>query len=155
MDPSSNDILQMTFRRSVREDMAALSLDGQMLSVLMELDGRKPTAAVAQGLNMDSDTIRTVLTRLSKLQLVEKVEPKVSLLSAAFIDVLHRELSFAIGPIASIVIEDSAKDLGHDLARFPRHRAADLVHLIAQDIKRDARQLQFKQNMLAYLKSNS
>ena len=41
MDVSTGDIPTLVFRRAVRDDLAEFSFDGQMLSVLMELDGKK------------------------------------------------------------------------------------------------------------------
>ena len=65
---------------------------------------------------------------------------------------LQKELSLAIGPLAEIVIEDAAGDLGHDLFRFPSQRAAELVELIGREIKRGDKRVVFTQNMVAAIK---
>ena len=41
MDVSSGDISSMVFKRSVRQNVGEVSLDSQMLGVLMEMDGQK------------------------------------------------------------------------------------------------------------------
>ena len=57
MDISSAEISFMVFRRVTRDDAGEFSLDGQMLSVLMELDGQKSVAVVAKNTGLSMGTV--------------------------------------------------------------------------------------------------
>ena len=152
MDISSGEISFMVFRRVTRDDAGEFSLDGQMLSVLMELDGRKSVSEVAKNSGLSMGLIRQAISRLLQFKLIEPVAEAVSTLDRDFFDYLNGQLSLAIGPLAEIIIEDAVSDVGHDLSRFPVHRAAELVDLISREIQREEKRNLFKQNMLSKIR---
>jgi len=148
MDISSGEISFMVFRRAARDNAGEFSLDGQMLSVLMELDGKKSVSEVARNTGLSMDLIRQTISKLLKLKIIERVEEAVSTLDREFFDYLNAQLSLAIGPLAEILVEDAVSELGHSLSKFPVHRAAELVDLISREIQREEKRNIFKQNML-------
>ncbi|UCF86146.1 MAG: hypothetical protein JSV50_11100 [Desulfobacteraceae bacterium] len=148
MDISSGNILALVFKRVVRKDIGEFSLDSDMLRVLMELDGRQNLGEVAKKTNVNMGVIRKVMPKLLQLKLVQLVESAVSMLDEDFFDYLQAELSLAIGPIAEVLVEDALNDLGHQRTQFPSHRAAELVDLLAREIQREEKMVQFKQNMV-------
>ena len=151
-DMKAGDISTLVFRRVMREDAGEISFDPQMLATFMELDGQKNLAAVARKTGQKMSSIREAVGKLLRLKLIEPVTGAVSVLDGEFIADLRKDLSLAIGPLAEIVIEDAAGDLGHDLSRFPSHRAAELVELISREIKRDDKRVVFTQNMVARIR---
>lgn len=151
-DMKAGDISALVFRRAVRENAGEISFDPHMLATFMELDGQKSLAAVARKTGQKMSTIREAVGKLLRLKLIEPVSSSVSVLDGDFIGSLRKELSLAIGPLAEIVIEDAASDLGHDLARFPTQRAAELVELISREIKRDDKRVVFTQKMVAMIR---
>lgn len=152
MDLSSNDMSSMVFSRVSHKDLGEFSLDGRMLNVLMELDGQKNVASVAKKTGLSHKEIREVLSRLLEHKLIEPVEDATSVADAEFLDFLNRQLGQAIGPIAEVLIEDAAAELGYSLDRFPGHRVAELVDLLAKEIQKDDKRNAFKQNMLQMIK---
>ena len=148
MDISSGNILALVFKRVVREDIGEFSLDSNMLRVLMELNGKQNLGEVAKRMNVNMGVIRKVMSKLLQLKLVQLVESAVSMLDEDFFDYLQAELSLAIGPIAEVLVEDALNDLGHQRAQFPSHRAAELVDLLAREIQREEKMVQFKQSMV-------
>ena len=148
MDISSGEISFMVFRRVTRDDAGEFSLDGQMLSVLMELDGRKSVAVVAKNAALSMGVMRRVISKLFELNLIEPVEEAISRLDEDFFDYLKSQLALAIGPIAEVIIEDVVIELGHSLSQFPSHRSAELIDLISREIQREEKRNSFKQNML-------
>jgi hypothetical protein len=152
MDVSSGEISFMVFRRVTRDDAVEFSLDGHMLSVLMELDGRKSVAMVAKKAGLSMGIIRRVVSRLSDLKLIEPVDEAISRLDEDFFHYLRSQLAIAIGPIAEVIIEDVVSDLGHSLSQFPSYRAAELIDLISREIKREEKRITFKQNMLSKIR---
>jgi len=152
MDISSGEISFMVFRRVTRDDAGEFSLDGQMLSVLMELDGKKSVAVVAKNTGLSMGIIRRVVLKLFELNLIEPVEVAISRLDEDFFDYLKSQLAIAIGPIAEVIIEDVVIDLGHSLSQFPSYEAAELIALISREIQREEKRNSFKQKMLSKIR---
>ena len=148
MDVTSGDLSALVFKRVPAQNLGEFSLDGRMLSVLMEVDGRQSVGTIAQKLGMTLGAIRPVVSGLLDLKLIEAGEGSLSVLEAEFLDYLKGRLALAVGPIAEVLIEDAAGDLGYTPERFPTHRAAELVDLLARQIRREEKMAEFKQEMV-------
>lgn len=148
----SGDISRLVLKRTVRADLGEVSLDSEMLQVLMELDGTKNLGQVARSLNVNMKHLRSVLNKLHKLHLVEVAKDAMPTLGRDFFNVLSNELSRAMGPIADVVIEDEINDMGEDPSKFPAHRAAELVDQLARQIIREERKVAFQQSMVKKLR---
>lgn len=148
----SGDISRMVLKRSLRADQGEVSLDSQMLQVLMEIDGKKKLGEVAQSLQMSMKDLRTVVQKLHQLKLCEPAQDSMPVLKKDFLDLLSSQLSRAMGPIADVVIEDEIREMGETANRFPAHRAAELVDLLARQILREERKVAFQQAMVKKLR---
>lgn len=147
MDFSSSELSSMVFKRAVRQDIGEFSLDHQMLSVFMELDGKAPLGAVAQKTGLNMSSMREIIAKLMQNGLVEKVDPKIVMLDKDFFDYLMAHLSLAVGPIAQVLIEDEVENLGYELSRFPGHCVAELIDNLAQEIRRQEKRNVFLKMM--------
>ncbi len=152
MDISSGDISGMVFKRVIRDDLGEFSFDGPMLSVLVELDGKKTVADMARSTGLSIGVLRQVIQKFLQLKIIDSVAAAVPKLDRGFFDYLTSELSLAIGPIAGVVIEDAVADLGHDINDFPSNQAAELVDFISQEIQKEERRTTFKKNMVNKLR---
>ena len=152
MDISKSNLFITVFRRSVTDNLGEFSLDGQMLSVLMELDGKQTLGTIAKKTGLSMGAMRKIITRLSELELVEADEDALSVLDKDFINYLNEQLSMAIGPIARVLVEDAISDLGYSPHRFPSHQAAELIDLLAREIQREEKMITFQKNMLNKVK---
>ncbi len=148
MDLSSGDISDLIFKPVVRDDLGNFSLDGHMLSVLMALDGKKALRQVAQETGLNMATLREAAGKLLELKLIETVEVGIAVVDNEFISYMITELSMAIGPLGEVIVEDGLEDLGFSRNNFPTHRAAELINLLAQEIQREEKKTEFKQNMV-------
>jgi hypothetical protein len=148
MDLSSGDISTLVFKPVVRDDLGNFSLDGHMLSVLMALNGKSTLGQVAQQAGLNMATMRDATSKLLDLKLIESVERVERVLDQEFMSFLISELSIAIGPLGEVIVEDGLEDLGFTAKNFPAHRAAELINLLAQEIQRDEKRTEFKQNMV-------
>lgn len=152
MGISSDEVFVTVFRRVMRDDLGNFSLDSHMLNVIMELDGKKSLAVVAEKMGLSLSIIRKVISKLLELRLVEPIQTNISMLDNSFLDCLNIQLSLAVGPIAEVLIEDAAADVGHNLSHFPTHRAAELVDLLARQIQSRDKRADFKQNMIKQIR---
>lgn len=148
----AGDISKLVLKRTVRADLGEVSLDSQMLQVMMELDGRKTLGQVAQSLNMNLKNLRAIINRLFQLRLCETAMESMPVLGRDFFVSLSAELSRAMGPIADVVIEDEINEMGESPNRFPAHRAAELVDVLARQILREERKVTFQQAMVKKLR---
>ncbi len=152
MDFSSSEISSTVFKRNVRDDIGEFSLDHQMLTVFMELDGKAPLSTVAQKAGLNMSTMREVVAKLMQNGLVEKVDKEIVTLDKDFFDYLVSHLSLALGPIAQVLIEEEVHNLGHEISRFPGHRVAELVDNLAQEIRRKEKKAVFLKMMAAKIR---
>lgn len=154
MDILSGEISEMVFKRVMRNDLEQISLDSQMLSVLMEIDGESSLIKICQKISINLSTMREVIDKLLKLKLIAPVNKAVPMLGENFFDALDEQLSLAIGPIAGVLIEDAVMDLGYNFSQVPQYRAAELVGLLDREIPSEEKKLVFKQNMLRLINKN-
>jgi hypothetical protein len=63
------------------------------------------------------------------------------------------ELALAVGPIASVLIEDEVQDLGHNVKSFPSFLATDLVDRLAGEIRREEKKAIFIKNMVSIIQA--
>jgi hypothetical protein len=152
MDISSGDISALVFKRNVKADSGEVSFDNLMLATFTELDGKNNLAMVAKKTGLKMSSVREAVNKLLRLQLIELVEDAISFMDRDFLDYLKKELSLAIGPLAEVLIEDAVNDLGYSMAKFPQHRAAELVDMLAREIHREDKRAIFKQNMVNKIK---
>ncbi len=119
-----------------------------MLNVLISLDGKKTLEQVARQAGLNLVDIRPIIAKLAKLKLIGRVKEKVDIVDQDFINYLISGLSVALGPLGEIVVEDGLEDLGFTKSTFPQKRCAELVNLLAHEIQREDKRIQFKQIML-------
>jgi hypothetical protein len=123
-----------------------------MLQVLMEMDGKKNLAAVADNLNMDMAILRKIVAKLHKFKLIGRIEKTAPVLEEKFLDFITDRLSQAMGPIAEILIEDEIEDMGLTRNNVPKHRVAELIGLLARQIPRESKRVVFQKAMLEKIK---
>ena len=143
----------MVYKAKVSDNLGDFSLDGQKLLVLMELDGKTTLGALAAKTGMTMGTIREVIADLLSLGLIEKVERAISSVDIEFFRYLLDELALAIGPIASVLIEDEVQDLGHNVNSFPTFLATELVDRLAGEIRREDKKATFIKNMVSIIQA--
>ncbi len=154
MEGLSGDISALVFRRVVREDTGEISFDSQMLTIFMELDGKKNLATVAKSTGIKMSAVRESVNKLMRLELIAPAEEAISALDQEFFDYLKRELSLAIGPLAEVLIEDAVNDMGYSIGTFPTQRAAELVEMLGKEIHREEKKTAFRQNLVLKIKEN-
>ena len=149
----SGDISGLVLKGSVKGDLGEFSLDGHMLQVLMQLDGKKNLGTVANSLNIALATMKMTIAKLAKLGLVEKPGATVPGISKEFIDYMIAQLANAMGPIAEVIFEEEIEEFEGDPARIPKNHAAELITRLAKEIPREEKRLEFQQAMVARLKT--
>ena len=152
MDILSGDITTLIFRRAISADSGNVSLDGHMLNVLSKLDGRKNFGMISREIGIDMSAMRSVISKLAKLKLIEAVEEEIPVLDKEFFAFLIGQLSIITGPIAQVMVEDVIREMAHGSSAIPVNRAAELIEMLSRQIPETEKRTSFIQTMLARIK---
>lgn len=147
MDILSGNIACLIFRYITRDTLDKISLDGKMISVLSELDGRKSLGMIADKTGLSIGTMKKIIYKMLQLDLIEHVEDAGLMLNKEFFDYLNDQLSLAVGPIAGLLINDTAISIGCSLSQFPKDMAPELVTNLASQIDDKEKRSEFQRNV--------
>ena len=139
------------FRKVIRKDSEQVSLDANMIRLLLAIDEHRNLNQIAEAVDMDTITMKQALAELLKRGLIEPVRKGAPQLDRMFYDALRINLSKAIGPMAEIIIEDAAAEMNLNLNRIPVDQAAELISNISYEIPDDESRILFKKSMIQIL----
>jgi len=151
MDSGWTDRSDVYYRKVIRKNNDAVSLDADMIRLLIAVDENKNLYQIAEEVDMGSLAFKTALSKLLDQGLIEPVQKDIPVLDQTFIETLRLHLSRAIGPMAEILIEDIAIEMEVDPAAIPVSQAAELIAHLSLEIPDEKNQMQFKKAMLAIL----
>ncbi|MGA2463848.1 MAG: hypothetical protein ABSH06_05780 [Thermodesulfobacteriota bacterium] len=147
MDILLGDISHLIFKLVVINERGEFTLDNQMFRVISELDGKKTIGTIAQNMGIDVKTMKEITRRLLDIGVIVPTDDTIPMFKEEFFGYLTGQLSLAIGPMAEVLIEDAVATLGCDRSQFPKHRAKELIDLLAPKIYREEKKSVFKQNL--------
>ncbi|MGB5746198.1 MAG: hypothetical protein WBM69_04405 [Desulfobacterales bacterium] len=139
------------YRKVILKDNDAVSLDADMIRLLIAIDENKNLYQIAEEVDMGTATFKKALSKLLDQGLIEPVQKDIPVLDQSFIQTLRINLSRAIGPMAEILIEDMAAEMEIDPAAIPVNQAAELIAHLSLEVPDEENQMQFKKSMLAIL----
>ena len=151
MDSGWTDRSDVYYRKVIRKNNDAVSLDADMIRLLIAVDENKNLYQIAEEVDVGSLAFKTALSKLLDQGLIEPVQKDIPVLDQTFIETLRIHLSRAIGPMAEILIEDIAIEMEVDAAAIPVSQAAELIAHLSLEIPDEENQMQFKKAMLAIL----
>ncbi|MBW1644535.1 MAG: hypothetical protein JRJ76_17035 [Deltaproteobacteria bacterium] len=144
MPLDSPDFPQRYFKKTIRKNMEEITLDAEMIRLLMAIDENKNISQVARAAEMNLSQVRDVLAKLLKLELVVPVKKDVTYLEQSFINFLKTKLSESVGPMGEILIEDILDEMGLQIDRIPVNAAPDFVRNIAREIPQEENRTLFE-----------
>ena len=139
------------YRKVIRTDNEKVSLDADMISLLIAIDESKSLYQIADEVGLDNTGFRLALSKLLDQGLIEPAPKGVPLLDESFLESLRINLSRAIGPMAEILIADAMAEMELDSAKIPVNHAAELITQLSLEVPDGENQIQFKKSMLAIL----
>ena len=139
------------YRKIIRKDNDAVSLDADMIRLLIAIDENKNLYQIAEEVNVGTAEFKKALSRLLDQGLIEPVQKDIPVLDQSFIETLRLNLSRAIGPMAEILIEDMAAEMEMDPSAIPINQAAELIAHLSLEVPDEENRMQFKKSMLAIL----
>ena len=151
MDSGFTSRPDVYYRKVIRNDDDKVSLDADMLRLLIAIDENKSLYQIAEEVDMGNTSFRKALSKLLKQGLIEAVEKNMPVLGKSFLETLRISLSRAIGPMAEILIEDVVAEMELNPVAVPVHQAAELITNLSLEVPDEDSRIQFKKSMLAIL----
>lgn len=149
---SASPLSNVVFRLSTSELAGEINLKPEAWRILSQVDGVRTLSEIAQRIGMDMATAQRVAESLLQAHILEvasgTLAPVRATVDVAFFNQLGLELARAVGPLASVIVEDAIAALGEKQESFPRERLADLIERVSEEIRDPARRLRFQQVML-------
>lgn len=151
MDFISKSAAGLYFRKRIRRDLEPVSLDADMIRLLLAIDERKSLYQIAAEVEMDAATFKKNLKKLLAQGLIETVQKAAAMVDKNFLPAVRLHLARVIGPMADIVVDDSVAELKLDAALLPVEQAAELINRLALEIPTEDGRIRFKKAVIAIL----
>ena len=151
MNGPRSDHVDLYFRKVIRKDSDEISLDADMIRLLIAIDENKSLYQIAEEVDMQATTLKTTLSKLLDQGLIEPLKRDISYLDHLFLEAMRINLSKAIGPIAEILIADVVEDMNLKASEIPTNQAAELINNLSLEIPEEKNRIEFKKSMLAIL----
>ena len=151
MDNDWSSQSNVYYRKIIRKDNDAVSLDADMIRLLIAIDENKNLYQIAEEVDMGTAEFKKALSKLVDQGLIEAVQKDIPVLDQSFMETLRINLSRAIGPMAEILIEDQADEMEINPTAIPVNQAAELIAHLSLEVPDEENRMQFKKSMLAIL----
>jgi DNA-binding MarR family transcriptional regulator len=151
MDFISKSAAGLYFRKRIRKDLEPVSLDADMIRLLLAIDERKSLYQIAAEVEMDAAAFKKNLKKLLEQGLIEAVQRRAARVDQRFLPTLRMNLARVIGPMADIVVDDGMAELKLDAAAIALEQAAELINRVALEIPNEDGRIRFKKSMIAIL----
>jgi hypothetical protein len=151
MDLARSEQMDLYFRKVIRKDSDKVSLDADMIRLLIVIDENKSLSRIAEEVEMEASVLRNTLSRLLQQGLIEPVKKDVVYLDRIFLEALRINLSKSIGPIAEILIDDVIAGMKLKTNEIPANQAAELISNVSVEIPDEKGRIDFKKSMLSIL----
>jgi hypothetical protein len=133
-----------------------VNLKSEEWKALTYINGTRTVEEIAEGLGMSEFDTGRILFKLHEDGLIEEGErPKSSaseLVNGNFFGLLEEALAKAMGPMATIIIDEKVGMLKHERNAFPKNKLAKLIEYISNEISGESKRIGFQQAMLGVMK---
>jgi hypothetical protein len=151
MDFTSTQSTALYFRKKIRKDLQTVSLNADMIRLLLAIDERKSLSQIAAEAQMDAAALKKNLKSLLEQGLIEAVPKPPVQMDSRLLQSVRMNLTRVIGPIADIVVDDGVAQLKLDCTSISLEQAAELINHLALEIPDEDNRIRFKRAMMPIL----
>jgi hypothetical protein len=151
MDIGRPSHLENYYRKVIRKDNNEISLDADMIRLLIAIDENKSLSQIADEVDMEDAALKKNLSKLLQQGLIAPVKKDLPVLDKIFLQALKINLSKTIGPMAVILIEEVVLDMELTAPEIPVHQAAELITALSHEIPDEIKRIEFKKSMMDIL----
>ena len=149
--PSPNTFFHLSLQKSQENK----NVNAEQWNVLALCNGTKTIAEIAETLSWDEfKTSKTVfqLVQLGLLVRAESQKPvEKKLVGENFFLKVENELKKAVGPVASVIIDDKLEEFGNPRSSFPQDQTLSFIEALGEEIPRDGQKREFVRVMMEFL----
>ena len=142
---------QTYFRKVIRKNNDQISLDADMIRLLIAIDENKSLYQIADEVDMRADTLKINLEKLLQQGLIAPVKKDLPVLDRIFLQALKINLSKVIGPMSEILIEEVVSEMELTGPGIPVDQAAELIATLSHEIPNEEKRIEFKKSMMDIL----
>jgi len=139
------------YRKVIRKDHDKISLDADMIRLLIAIEENKSLYQIADEVEMEATALKKNLSKLLAQGLIEPVKKDLHVLDKIFLQALKINLSMAIGPMAEILIEEVVSEMELTAPEITLHQAAELITTLSHEIPDANKRIEFKKSMMDIL----
>ena len=148
--------LEAVYRMVTDQFTKDVSFSPHELEIFSEIDGERSISEIAQELKMDQMKVLKTFYKMfvaGMLEFVEQTEPaKKESVDPEKINEIEKILIKAVGPIASVIMDDQISDFNFSREDFPKEFIPQLVESISKEITSEERRIEFQQEILVVIK---
>jgi hypothetical protein len=148
--------MDVVFRLAGRRDSDDINLKPAEWNILTQVDAMRSVREISNVLNLDEFGVAKILYGLYSAGLLEVVErpkpPPEKAIGQDFFRKVDEELAKALGPIASVIVDDQIAELGEERDPFPKSKAAELIEAVSSEISDEGKRIRFQRSMLEILR---
>jgi hypothetical protein len=150
--PSQDIVFKLSSKRAPDE----VNLKHDSWSVLSQIDGKKTVADISNELKMgEYETARNLYSLFSSGLIEVATAPQrkaKKIVDGGFFELVEKELSEIIGPVAPVILDEEIKDMGEEKSSFPVERVSLLVEKVSREIADDTQRIAFQKTTLSALR---
>jgi hypothetical protein len=120
-----------------------------ILKVLYAIDGRSTIIDISKKLHIEIEPLKKIIKYLYRLGLLEFVEKAI--VDVRFLEFISDEFTNVVGPVASLIIEETIESMGYNKASFPKSEIIKLVQNLALECDQGPEKETFIQTILEKL----
>ena len=148
--------MEVVFKLAGYKGSNDINLKSAEWNILTQVDAMRSVGDISNALNLDEFGVAKILYGLYSAGLLEIVEkpkpPPEKVVGREFFKRVDEELAKALGPIASVIVDDQIAEMGAQRDAFPRNKAAELVEAVSSEIKDEGKRIRFQRSMLEILR---
>ena len=148
MKITDSELLDLHFKKNDSTDVGNVSLDADMLKLLLAIDARLPLSEVAKRAGISTASLRGTVAKLFQLKLIRPSKPRAPAIGSGFIAGLKTNMVKAIGPLGEFVVQDTLGEAGYSESDLPVNMAADIILKLSMEIEDLHAQRHFKEDMI-------
>jgi hypothetical protein len=148
--------MDVVFRLAGHKGSEDINLKSTEWNILTQVDAMRSAGEISGALSLDEFDVAKTLYELHAAGLLEVVEkpkaPPEKMMGREFFNKVDGELARALGPIASVIVDDQVAEMGEQRDAFPQNKAAELVEAISAEIADEGKRIRFQRSMLELLR---
>jgi hypothetical protein len=119
-------------------------------AIITQIDGKKSVEEISNTLSLTEEEIQTFFGSLLEKELISLKEDAivVEYVTPDILAEIEQELTLLVGPVASVILDDTLIDMNADRQTLPKNRIGEFVELVSNEIDDPSKRVKFLELVL-------